>query len=202
MLNLIKELQALAQTGLHYGKDHFDLERYQRIREIAFAMMAEKSDLECADFARFFLPEKGYATPKVDLRGCVIRDGRILLVRERSDGLWTMPGGWADQNESPEEGVVREIREESGFDTRVVKLYAVRDRDRHPYLPKYPVSLYKLFFLAEIVGGDAEINPEISEIAFFAPDELPPLSVDRLLPEDIAAGFRHAEKPELPTEFD
>lgn len=191
MHELIKEIRAIAQTGLHYTRDVYDRERYQRLAEIANAFYAMASEVDVGHIERFFFPEKGYATPKVDLRACVIHEDKILLVRERSDGLWTLPGGWADQNESPIEGIVREVKEESGFDVAVRALYAVRDRDRGGYAPRYPVSLYKLFFTATIVGGTAAENTEISEVAFFDVDDLPPLSADRVLREDICNGYEH-----------
>jgi ADP-ribose pyrophosphatase YjhB (NUDIX family) len=191
MHELIKEIRAIAQTGLHYTRDVYDRERYQRLAEIAHALYAMSSDADIDTIERFFFPEKGYATPKVDLRACVIREEEVLLVRERSDGRWTLPGGWADQNESPIEGVVREVKEESGFDVVVTSLYAVRDRDRGSYVPRYPVSLYKLFFTATVVGGSPSENTEISEVAFFDVRDLPPLSTERVLAEDIRKGYEH-----------
>ncbi len=202
MHDLIKEIRAIAQSGLHFTRDPFDRGRFERLIEIASLLYTEFSDADLALVERFFIPEEGYATPKVDLRACVLKDGKVLLVRERSDGLWTLPGGWADQNESPREGIVREVREETGYRIRADALYAVRDRDRHPYKPRYPVSVYKLFFLATIEGGSPEANEEISEIGFFPPTELPPLSESRVLPEDIVAGYRHFENKDGPCQCD
>ncbi|MEM9016433.1 MAG: NUDIX hydrolase N-terminal domain-containing protein, partial [Verrucomicrobiota bacterium] len=130
MRDLVKEIRALAQSGLHYTKDPYDRERFERLIKITSELytLLSESDLEAIE--RFFIPETGYATPKVDLRACVFRDEKVMLVRERSDRLWTLPGGWADQNESPSEGIVREVKEESGFDTKIQSLYAVKDRDR------------------------------------------------------------------------
>ena len=192
MLELLREIQALAQTGLHYAKDPYDIERYSRLREIAFQLMAQSGGVSLDRVRDFFVPQTGYATPKVDLRACVIRDGRVLLVRERTDGKWTLPGGWADQNESPAEGIVREVREESGYDVEVDALYAVRDRDRHEYVPRYPVSVYKLFFTASLLGGTPRPSTEVSEVEFFDPDDLPPLSEGRVLVRDVRDGVRFA----------
>ena len=192
MLELLREIQALAQTGLHYAKDPYDIERYSRLREIAFQLMAQSGGVSLDRVRDFFVPQTGYATPKVDLRACVIRDGRVLLVRERTDGKWTLPGGWADQNESPAEGIVREVREESGYDVEVDALYAVRNRDRHEYVPRYPVSVYKLFFTASLLGGTPRPSTEVSEVEFFDPDDLPPLSEGRVLVRDVRDGVRFA----------
>lgn len=191
MHELIREIRAIAQTGLHYTRDPFDQQRFERLQEIAAQLYSHFSDASPAEVERFFIPETGYATPKVDLRACIVKDGRVLLVRERSDQLWTLPGGWADQNESPREGITREVKEESGFDVSIENLYAVKDRDRHPYQPKYPHSIFKLFFTGTLTGGQAKPNTEISEIDFFPPDQLPPLSTDRVLKQDILDGIHH-----------
>ncbi|MBY5991176.1 NUDIX hydrolase [Ferrimonas balearica] len=197
MHELIREVQALAQSGLHNSDNPFDRQRYQRLRAISFELMALLSEAGPEAVARFFIPDQGYATPKVDLRACVVHQGRVLLVKERMDGCWSLPGGWADQNETPIEGITREVREESGFEVRVTRLYAVKDRDRHPYHPKYPTSIYKLFFLAEIIGGEAgQGNEEIEEVGFFDPQALPPLSTGRVLAEDIELGLEAARSAE------
>ncbi|MEM9283755.1 MAG: NUDIX hydrolase [Verrucomicrobiota bacterium] len=189
MHSLIKEIRALAQSGLQYTKDPYDRERFDRLIDISLELYAELSDSDLASVERFFIPEVGYATPKVDLRACVFRDEKVLLVKERSDGLWALPGGFADQNESPIEGITREVKEESGFNIVVDSLYAVKDRDRNPYRPKYPVSIYKMFFTGSVVGGGPEANLEVSEIDFFSMDSLPPLSGARVLPQDIRDGY-------------
>ncbi|MDF1752833.1 MAG: NUDIX hydrolase [Verrucomicrobiales bacterium] len=191
MHELIKEIQAIAQTGLHYTKDPFDRERFERLSEIAAQFYSELSDSDITTIERFFFPEKGYATPKVDLRACIIKDDTVLLVKEREDDCWTLPGGWADQNESPSEGIIREVKEESGYDIEIGQLYAVKDRDRNAYTPKYPVSIYKLFFTASIIGGEPAPNLEVSEIGFFPVSDLPRLSEARVLPKDIEQGYQH-----------
>ena len=188
---LIGEVQALAQIGLQYTKDPYDEERYHRLRQIAFEMMALTSDLPLSSFEKFFLPDSGYATPKVDLRACVFQNEKILLVKERSDGKWTLPGGWADQNEAPQAGIIREVVEESGYQIEVTKLYAIKDRSSHPYINQHPFTTFKLFFLGQIIGGEPLENLEISEIDFFSLDQLPPLSTDRILAADIHLGWHH-----------
>ncbi len=190
MHDLIKEIRALGQSGLRYTKDPFDRERFERLIAIASELYSELSDADLETVERFFIPEVGYATPKVDLRACVFQGDRVMLVKERADGLWTLPGGWADQNESPREGIAREVKEESGFEVEVQTLYAVKDRDRNPYQPRYPVSIYKLFFTAVVVGGEPAANLEVSEIDFFEIGDLPPLSEARVLAQDILDGHR------------
>ncbi len=196
-----RELRAIAQTGLTFSTDPFDRQRYERIRELAAALVAQGSGQNTADILELFLRDAGYATPKVDVRGAAFRDGRILLVREIGDGRWTIPGGWADVNQTPAECVVREVAEESGFVARAAKLAAVHDyRKRNP--TRHLDSIYKLFFICDLIGGDARPSMETSEVAFFARQELPPLSLGRTTVEQIDLVFRHAEHPELATEFD
>jgi ADP-ribose pyrophosphatase YjhB (NUDIX family) len=196
-----RELRAIAQIGLTFCRDPFDRQRFDRIRELAASLMAEGSDADYAKVLELFRHDAGYATPKVDVRGAAFRESRVLLVREISDGGWTLPGGWADVNQSPAECVVREIAEESGFEARAVKLAAVHDyRKRHP--PRHIDSIYKLFFLCELTGGSARPSDETSAVAFFARHELPKLSLGRTTAEQIELMFLHAEHPERPVEFD
>jgi ADP-ribose pyrophosphatase YjhB (NUDIX family) len=169
-----REIQALAQTGLAFTRDEYDRARYERFRALAAQIMAQHTGLEVGDIEAMFTQQTGYATPKVDVRGAVFRDGRILLVRETADGdRWTLPGGWADVNESPAEAVVKEVREEAGLEVRAFKLGAVLDRSRHAHKPIYPFHIWKLFFLCEITGGEPQNGPETSEVAFFAEQDLP-----------------------------
>jgi len=197
-----KRLQAIAQTGLTYAKDPFDVERYQSIRLVASEMMAAGSGEGSADsFVKLLSMDVGYATPKVDVRAAVFRDGRLLLVREKEDGRWTLPGGWADIGDSPSGAVVREVKEESGYDVKARKLLALLDRNLHGH-PPIPYHAYKLFFLCDIVGGNARAEQETDAVGFFAADEIPPLSLTRVTPAQIARLFQHSVHPEWPTEFD
>ncbi|MDN3685246.1 NUDIX hydrolase N-terminal domain-containing protein [Vibrio sinaloensis] len=145
-LNWAKQIKAIAQAGETYGRDKYDLERYQQLDDIAHQMFAYLSDAPVAAVEKLFIPESGYPTPKIDLRAGVIKDGKILLVREREDDCWTLPGGWGDVCETPKQGVVREVLEESGFVVDNPRLIAVKDRAVHPYQPEYPFHIYKLFF--------------------------------------------------------
>ena len=199
----VRALQAISQTGLHYAKDPYDLQRYREIRKIAAEMLASRSNLSSQQALDLDAAEFGHATPKVDVRGVAFRESRILLVREIQDhGRWTVPGGWADVNETPSEAVVREVFEESGFETESVKLLAVYDRERQGHVPSFPFHVYKLFFRCEIVGGAPRPNEEASEIAFFAEDELPELSVSRVTPAQIKGFFRDLRNPSGNTDFD
>lgn len=200
-LDWTRRLQAIAQIGLTYSENVYDRERYEQIREIAVEMAAANSGANPETIRALFQQERGYMTPKVDVRGVVFNEGRLLLVREASDGLWTLPGGWADTHDTPARAVVREIREESGYEARAVKLLAAYDRD-HQGHPAYEFAIYKLFFLCELTGGEARPNHETLEVDFFGPDELPPLSVGRVLPQQITRFFDHLHQPDLPTDFD
>jgi ADP-ribose pyrophosphatase YjhB (NUDIX family) len=198
-----KELQAISQTGLHYATGQFDQERYQRLREISAEILANHSNISVEQFLEFNAVEFGYATPKVDVRGVVFQDSKILLVRETADnGRWTLPGGWADVNETPAESVMREVFEESGFETKVIKLLAVYDREKQKHQPAFPYHVYKLFFHCEIVGGSATVSNETSEVAFFEQQEIPELSESRVTRKQIAKFFEYYYHPDLPTDFD
>lgn len=145
--------------------------------------------------------ERGYATPKVDVRGAAFRHGKVLMVREREDGCWTLPGGWADVGQSPAECVVREIREESGFEARAAGIIALLDRDRHGH-PPIPFHAYKVFFLCELTGGAPSVSEETIGVGFFGRNEIPALSLTRVVPEEVEMVFRHAANPTLPPQFD
>jgi ADP-ribose pyrophosphatase YjhB (NUDIX family) len=200
-LDWMQRLQAIAQTGLAYARDPFDIERYEAVREIAAEIAAAHTDTELGYVHSLFAGQVGHATPKVDVRAVVFRDEAILLVRERGEGRWTLPGGWADINESPSEAVVREAYEESGYRTRAVKLLALYDRNKHAH-PPYPFHAYKLFFQCELVGGAPVQSVETDDVGFFREDELPELSLMRVTPAQIARCFEHYRHPDWPTDFD
>ncbi len=198
-----KRLQAIAQTGLTYAKDQYDVERFEEVRRIAAGMMAPACapPTDVAALIDYFGRDSGYATPKVDVRAAVFENDRLLMVKEREDGLWTLPGGWADIGDSPSAAAVREVKEESGFDVVVRKLLAVHDRNLHGH-PSIPFHAYKLFFLCELVGGTAAPSNETEQVEFFAEDEIPPLSLTRVMPSQIAHLFEHHRHPDWPTSFD
>jgi ADP-ribose pyrophosphatase YjhB (NUDIX family) len=201
ILDWARELQAIAQNGLAFSRDTYDRERYLKLQELAARMLAAELDISPARAQRYWEAEEGYATPKVDVRGGVFDGERVLLVRERSDGRWTLPGGWVDVNDSPSEAVAREIREESGYEARAVKLAALVDKNRHPHPPGVH-HIYKLFFVCELIGGAPQASHETDAVAFFPVRELPELSTGRVLAPQIERLYRHRLNPDLPTDFD
>jgi len=196
-----QQLQALAQTGLTYTQNPFERERYQAVREIAAQMLTAGCPADLSATRRLLDAEAGYATPKVDARGVVFRDEKVLLVQERMDGGWTLPGGWVDVNETPSGAVEREVQEESGYNVRAVKLLALYDRNKHGHTP-YIFHIYKLFFLCELLGGMAADSRETSGARFFAEDELPPLSIARTTASELQRFFAHLRHSEWQTDFD
>jgi ADP-ribose pyrophosphatase YjhB (NUDIX family) len=201
-LTWVKRLQAIAQTGLHFTRDHYDRERYEALQGLAAEMMAAGSGMpDSQKLLELFRSERGYATPKVEVRGAIVRDNQILLVREREDGGWTIPGGWADVGESPRAMVIREVKEESGYDVVPRKLAAIFDRNKHPHTPE-PTHAYKIFFLCDVLGGEARPSFETPEVGFFPRHQLPPLSAARITAYQIEQMFEHADHPDRPTTFD
>lgn len=202
----VRDLQAIAQTGLAFTRDPYDRERYEALRLLAARMAAARTGADPGKLLGLFAGETGYATPKIDVRGACFDDqGRILMVREVQDaGRWTLPGGWADVNLSPAENAVKEVREESGFEVRATKCVAVWDRTRQGHRPAF-FSAAKLFYLCEITGGAPTPGLETSEVAFFAETDLPgeaELSTSRVLPRQLARMFAHFRDPALPTDFE
>jgi ADP-ribose pyrophosphatase YjhB (NUDIX family) len=200
-LEWIRELQAMAQTGLTFTHDPYDRERYRRLRALAAEMLAAGTGEDFGHVHSVLERDVGYATPKVDVRGAVFRGDRILLVREVSDGGWCLPGGWADVNQSPTECVEREILEESGFKARAVKVVALHDYRRQGHTSLHPHSIYKLFFLCEMLGGEARTSLETDGVDFFRLQDLPTLSIGRTNPGQLQLMFEHRLNPQLPTEF-
>ncbi|MBN1878353.1 MAG: NUDIX hydrolase [Anaerolineae bacterium] len=197
-----RALRALAQAGLTYNENPYDRERYEAIRDIAAEMAAAGADVDLPQVRDLFTGQTGYETPKVDVRGVVFQDDKLLLVQELSDGgRWTLPGGWADINEPPSTAVEREVWEESGYQTHATKLLLLYDRSLHGH-PPHPFHIYKLFFLCELMGGAPTDSHETSGAAFFAEDAIPDLSISRTTPEEISRLFEHHRHPEWATEFD
>ena len=201
LLDWARKVQAIAQSGLAFTHDPFDRERYTQLTELVASILATGLDIPVARAKGFWEAEEGYATPKVDVRGGIFEDGHVLLVRERSDGKWTLPGGWVDVNDSPSQAVAREIREESGYEARAVKLAALVDKRRHPHPPGIH-HIYKLFFLCERIGGTAAVSTETDGVQFFPVGGLPELSTGRVLAPQIERLYQHQLHPELPTDFD
>lgn len=198
-----RELQASAQSGLAYAESPYDRARYEDMLALAVRIMAEGSGADMAVIEGLFAQQSGYATPKVDVRAAIFRERGVLLVSENADGgRWTMPGGFADVNETPSESVIREVAEEAGYVVTVRKLTAVYDRDKHGHPRPHPFHIYKLFFLCEIVGECEKSDLETGEARFFPLDDLPMLSEARTLPWQIHRAYEHHQSPSLPADFD
>ena len=197
-----REIQALAQTGLTYSTNEFDILRYRRLEKIAAQIITSHTALPEVEILKNFRIQPGYATPKIDVRGAVIRDGRILLVQERLDGCWTMPGGWADVGEAPSAMVRREVQEESGYQVRVEKLVAVYDANRLPGVRLEFFHAYKLIFLCTLTGGEARPSNETSAVDFFDLNQLPPLSTSRTSNQMIDEVIAHLADADRPAAFD
>ena len=203
LVNIAREMEAMAQAGLHFSEDQFDRERYARFRELAAELLAGQSNLSAQDVLEWSKAEFGYATPKVDVRAFILSDEKVLLIRENADGgRWTLPGGWADVNESPSESVIREVKEESGYIVKPGMLLAVFDRTKQGHPPVFPYHVYKLFFHCEIVGGSPQPNAESSESRFFAIDSLPELSESRVLRHQIHEFFGAIQRQDTTTRYD
>jgi ADP-ribose pyrophosphatase YjhB (NUDIX family) len=196
-LEWAREIQALAMTGPAFTKSHYDRLSFARRERSGAEIRAEHSGLGAAEAARAFSLEPGYATPKVDVRAAVVQDGRILLVRERADGKWAMPGGWADVGDRPSETAERETREESGFEVRAVRLVGAFDANRGARASMF-FHAVKLIFICELVGGEAQASMETLDVGFFDFDDLPPLSehrTNRRHLEEVRAQLRDPLRP-------
>lgn len=200
-LELAQKLQSIAQSGLFYSNNEFEIERYKMVMEIAEEMISMNTGFDKKEIDRLFMNEAGHSTPKVDVRGVVFKDGKILLVKEKVDGKWTVPGGWADVGSSPSENAEREVFEESGYKVKAKKVLAVYDRNKQGHTP-YIFHLYKIFFLCEIIGGESKTSYETEDVGFFGLDELPELSTGRITRKQIERFFEHYKNPALPTDFD
>ncbi len=204
-LDLVRRLHALARTGQHFCRDEYDRQRYVEIEEIAAELLTDGTPEDREALLGIWRHESGYVTPKIEVRGAAFRDGKVLLVREAVDGRWTLPGGWADVNESPSQAIEKEIEQESGFLARAVKLAALWDRARHDHGPSLHHG-WKAFFLCELMGGEARGSYETDEVGFFDPDDLPPMSLGRSTPRQVVRMREHwldyVSDGSRPTEFD
>jgi ADP-ribose pyrophosphatase YjhB (NUDIX family) len=200
-LRWAERLQAMAQAGLTYAHDPYDLDRYRELRAIAVEMAARHLGLPAEAVAPGFAAGTGYPTPKVDVRAAVFRDGRLLFVRERAIARWSLPGGWADVGQSPGEVAAKETLEESGFRVRPVKLLAVLDKSRQDHPPAIDY-VYKLFIRCVLEGGEAQTSHETDAVGFFGPDDLPELETGRVTRAQVRRIFEHEADPSLPADFD
>lgn len=194
------ELQSLAQAGLTYGKDIYDKERYERIREISAEIVSNYTDMSIEKVKDLFCNEVGYQTPKLDTRAAIFEDGKILLVRE-NNGKWSLPGGWVDVNVSVKENTIKEVKEESGLDISADKIIAVQDRAKHN-LPVYAYGVCKVFVLCSVLGGQFVENIETTEFQYFSEFEIPELAEEKNNLEQIKMCFRAYRAENWETEFD
>ncbi|HEY3783693.1 MAG TPA: NUDIX hydrolase [Steroidobacteraceae bacterium] len=203
ILDWARKVQAIAQNGLLYAHDPFDRERYTQLQVLVVSILGAELDIPLGQVRDLWSHDEGYATPKVDVRGGIFDADRVLLVRERSDGKWTLPGGWVDVNDAPSSAVEREILEESGYRARAVKLAALFDKNNpvHGHPPDVH-HIYKLLFLCERTGGAPASSIETDAVEFFPVRSLPPLSLGRTTPSQVERLYRHSLDKALPTDFD
>lgn len=194
-LDLAKRLQAVAQAGLEYSENKYDIDRYHQIRSLSLEIINEFTGMDMQKLLDEFGAEKGYPTPKVDVRGVVFRGDKILLVRETIDGNWSVPGGWADVGLTPFEVAQKEVYEESGLVVDPVRLLAVLDKKLHNHPPDL-FHIYKIFVLCHEMGGSLQTGMETSETGFFGMNELPPLSAPRITAEQIRLMYEFKSDPD------
>lgn len=200
-LEWAREIQSLSQTGLAFSQTDFDTQRYTRLAEIAAEIMESHTGRDKKAWVDDFMAQPGYATPKVDVRGAVVKDGKILLVQERVDNRWAMPGGWADVGDGPSDMVVREVREESGLDVMPQKVVGVYDANRDGE-PLAFFHAYKIVFLCEILGGEPTPSDETLAVDFFPFHDLPPLSTNRTNTRHLMDVSAHLRDPSCLAVFD
>ncbi|MDN5201802.1 NUDIX hydrolase [Fulvivirgaceae bacterium BMA10] len=194
-LELAKRIQALAQNGLTYTEGEFDRERYEELRSISVELMHEFSHAEIPLIKELFANQTGYQTPMVDVRAVVFKDRKILMVKEKIDGCWALPGGWADVGYTPSEVAVKEVKEEAGLEVKAERVLAILDKKCHPHPPQ-PFYVYKIFILCEIIGGESTTGIETLDVDFFSLEDLPELSKDRNIQSQIELMFDFLHSPD------
>jgi len=195
-----REIFSLSQSGITYSGNQYDIDRYKRLQEITAEMIASQSEMPKESVLESFAMQAGYITPKIDVRGAVVRDDKILLIQERADDKWAMPGGWADLGNSPASVAEREVFEESGFNVKAEKVVAVIDANRIEPMEFY--HAYKIIFLCNLLDGEPRTSYETLAVDFFHPNSLPPLSSYRTNENMIYEVFAHVQNPNRPTAFD
>jgi ADP-ribose pyrophosphatase YjhB (NUDIX family) len=188
LLEYIKRVQSIAQAGITYAENEYDLERYEELRKISLNMLREICDEPLEKLIDLFGSETGYQTPKVDIRAVIVNDNKILMVREKVDNFWSLPGGWADVGYSPGEVAVKEVKEEAGLEVVPERILAVLDKKNHPHPPS-PFHTYKIFIECSIAGGTIQNGMETNEVAFFSISEIPTLSEERITTSQIKMLF-------------
>jgi len=200
-LSIAREIQQLSQTGLAFAVTEYEKQRYKRLIEIVSEITAGNTELEKESLEKILMKQPGYATPKIDVRAAVIKDDKILLVKEKTDKRWAMPGGWADVGNIPSEVATRETKEESGFDVKPVKVIGVFDANRSG-TPLEFFHAFKIIFLCELLGGEAKTSDETEAVEFFYLEELPPLSQNRTNQKHIDEIKLHMKDISRPAYFD
>ena len=201
-LEYIKRIKAISDTGLLYSLSEYDTDRYKELQSISIEMMGMLADKEPKILKNFYLPQKDYPTPKVDIRGLILNDKKeILMVREKEDGKWSLPGGWAEIGFSPSEVIQKETKEETGFSIRVIRPLAIYDKKFHQHPPQ-PAYVYKIVFLCEITGGNISTAFDITGIGYFNINSLPEVSECRILKTQIEQLYRKAASGEMDIYFD
>lgn len=200
-IRLAMEIQSLAQAGLAYTSNVYDIERYERLREISAEMISEKSNMSLEKVKDLFCNETGYQTPKIDTRAAVFKDGKILLTHE-NNGTWALPGGWCDVLESVKSNTIKEVKEETGLDVETIKIIAVQDRNKHNK-PIYAYGVCKIFVLCNLIGGEFVKNIETTETGYFSLDEIPDnLAEEKTNKEQIEMCFEAYKDVNWQTQFD
>ncbi|MHC5083136.1 MAG: NUDIX hydrolase [Planctomycetota bacterium] len=203
--DVAKRLKAISQAGKAFAKNEYEMNRHEELEQIVAEIMAGHTGQEPRWIQGILQEDAGYPTPKVDSRGVVFKDDKVLMVREIADNGWTLPGGWCDTGQTPAANAAREVWEESGYEVRASRLLAVYDRDNQGHTPPYMFSIYKMFFLCELLGGEATVSNETSEVRWFGEDELPgndELSRGRTLRHELELFFRQYRDPSIPADFD
>lgn len=201
LLEYIKRIQAIAQAGLTYAENGYDIERYEELRMIALEMLEKLTNEPIEKLTKLFAQEIGYQTPKVDIRAVIFEEDKILMVKENHDQCWSLPGGWADVGYSPGEVAVKEVKEEAGLDVSPLRILAILDKKFHPHPPS-PYHTYKVFILCSVIGGKLQKGMETNDVRYFSLNELPVLSEERITHSQLETLFNMYKKNTIETAFD
>lgn len=199
-LEWVKEIQSIAQNGLTYTNDVFDRERFERLRSIAAEIMSGYTDISTDKVKDLFCNETGFQTPKLDTRGVIFKNGKILLVKE-NNGTWSLPGGWVDFDQTVKTNTEKEVYEEAGLTVKAVRIIAIHDRNQHNH-PAYPYNVCKFFVLCDVINGQFQKNTETTESGYFAIDELPLLAEEKNSREQIEMCFSAYNNADWTLQFD
>jgi ADP-ribose pyrophosphatase YjhB (NUDIX family) len=204
-----REIRAIAQTGLYFALDEnanennreFDQQRYTQLLELSADIIANHTDINKISLLRSFNLESGYVTPKIDVRAAIFDDDSILLVQDRIEGSWSMPGGWADVNELPSKMIEREVVEESGIISKTIKIVGIYEAN-HDREPVSVFHAYKIIFLCERLGGEPTCSEETSSVRFFPIDSLPELTGPRTNTRQVLEAYQHHINTSRPSYFE